>query len=382
MATTPLKIVYVTPALYMAGGVERVLTLKANYFAEHFGYDITMILTEGKDKPLFYPLSDRIKVINLDIGFEELWSCGFVRKVFLYLRKQHLYKRMLSRELLQIRPDITISTLRREINFLEDLKDGSKKVGELHVTRLHYRGYHSKNVFERLFACFWQNDVTKHLGNLDRFVVLTDYERGEWPELKNVVTIPNPLPIQPKIKSPLSEKRIISVARYDYEKGIDLLLQAWSLVEQQFKDWRLDIYGEGNREPYERLIENLCIDRCRCSLHGTVVDVEKEYLSSSIFVLSSRHEGFGVTLIEAMACGLPVVSFDCPWGPQSVIRDKVDGVLVENGNVHELSSSLTRLMADDSLRTQMGNEATNHIHPYQIEKIAELWDTLFHELVD
>lgn len=80
----PLKIVYLTPALYMAGGVERVLTLKANYFAEHFGYDITVILTEGKGKPLFYPLSDKIKVINLDINFEELWTCSFVRR-FLYI---------------------------------------------------------------------------------------------------------------------------------------------------------------------------------------------------------------------------------------------------------------------------------------------------------
>ena len=72
------KIVYCTPALYMAGGVERVLTLKANYFAEHFDYDITIILSEGKDKPLFYPLSDKIKIINLNIGFEELWTCSFI----------------------------------------------------------------------------------------------------------------------------------------------------------------------------------------------------------------------------------------------------------------------------------------------------------------
>ena len=79
-----LKIVYATPALYMAGGVERVLTLKANYFAEHFGYDITIILTEGKDKPLFYPLSEKIKVINLNIGFEELWTCSFLKKIFVY----------------------------------------------------------------------------------------------------------------------------------------------------------------------------------------------------------------------------------------------------------------------------------------------------------
>ena len=80
------KIVYLTPALYIAGGVERVLTIKANYLAEQLGYDVTIILTEGCDKPLFYKLSEKIKVINLNIGFEELWTCSFVKKIFVYLK--------------------------------------------------------------------------------------------------------------------------------------------------------------------------------------------------------------------------------------------------------------------------------------------------------
>lgn len=133
MQNRPLKIVYCTPALYMAGGVERVLTLKAIYFAEHFGYDITIILTEGKDKPLFYPLSDRIKIVNLNVNFEELWTCSFVKKVSVYLSKQRIFKKRLTAELMRIRPDITVSLLRREINFINDIKDGSKKIGELHV---------------------------------------------------------------------------------------------------------------------------------------------------------------------------------------------------------------------------------------------------------
>lgn len=99
----------------MAGGVERVLTLKANYFAEHFDDDITIILTDGKDKPLFYPLSDKVKVINLDINFEELWRCSFTKKIFVYLKKQRQYKKRLTKELMRIRPDITISLLRRKL---------------------------------------------------------------------------------------------------------------------------------------------------------------------------------------------------------------------------------------------------------------------------
>ena len=117
MASKQYKIVYCTPALYFAGGMERVLTMKANYFADHFGYDITIILTDGEDKPIFYPLSDKVKVINLNIGFEELWTCSFIKKIVIYLKKQYLYKKMLKKELMRIRPDITVSMLRREINF-------------------------------------------------------------------------------------------------------------------------------------------------------------------------------------------------------------------------------------------------------------------------
>ena len=148
------KIVYCTPALYMAGGVERVLTLKANYFADHYGYDITIILTDGKDKPLFYPLSGKVRVVNLNIGFEELWTCSFFKKVFVYLKKQRIYKKRLKQELMHIRPDITVSMLRREINFLTSIKDGSKKIGELHINRAHYRNFEGKdaNLLKIIFS--------------------------------------------------------------------------------------------------------------------------------------------------------------------------------------------------------------------------------------
>ena len=92
MASKQYKIVYCTPALYFAGGMERVLTMKANYFADHFGYDITIILTDGEDKPIFYPLSDKVKVINLNIGFEELWTCSFIKKIVIYLLWKIYYK--------------------------------------------------------------------------------------------------------------------------------------------------------------------------------------------------------------------------------------------------------------------------------------------------
>ena len=219
------RIVYCTPALYFAGGMERVLTMKANYFAEHFGYDITIILTEGEGKPLFYPLSDKVKVVNLNIGFEELWTCSFIKKIFIYLKKQYLYRKMLKNELMRIRPDITVSTLRREINFINEIKDGSKKIGEIHINRANFRNFESKddNFIKRFLAKVWMNDLTNKLKKLDRFVVLTEKDKEAWVELDNVCVIPNPLSFVPQNISKLTEKRVIVVGRYCHEKDYDLL---------------------------------------------------------------------------------------------------------------------------------------------------------------
>ncbi len=382
MAHLPLKLVYITPALYMAGGVERVLTLKANYLAEHFGYDITIILTEGKDKPLFYPLSDKIKVINLDINFEELWHCSFIKKVFVYLKKQRQYKKLLTAELMRIHPDITISLLRREINFINEIHDGSKKIGELHVNRANYRNFKTEeaNWLKNLFARFWSHGLVNHLKKLDKLVVLTEKDREAWVELDNVVSIPNPLSFVPSSVSRMTGKRVICVARYSHEKGIDLLLKAWKEVESQIDDWRLDVFGEGERSPYEQLIDNLGIDRAHCALNGRTTDVEKEYCNSSVFVLSSRFEGFGMVIVEAMACGLPVVAFDCPWGPQAIISDGEDGLLVENGNPSALAQGLIALMKDDGKRKIMSEAALRNVQRFQIEHIAKQWKKLFEEI--
>ena len=375
----PLKIVYCTPALYMAGGIERVLTLKANYFAEHFGYDITIILTEGKGKPLFYPLSESIKVVNLDIGFEELWTCSFLKKIFIYLRKQRMFRKKLSEELMRMRPDITVSLLRREINFINDIKDGSRKIGELHINRENYRNFNTEDasIIKRIFAKLWSNSLLSHLRRLEKLVVLTEKDREAWTELNNVVTIPDPLPFVPSSVSMLTEKRVVAVARYSHEKGIDLLLQAWAKAEKLVADWRLDVYGDGDRTGYEQQITELYIDRSRCQLHGRTDDVEKEYCNSGLFVLSSRFEGFGMVVIEAMACGLPVVAFDCPWGPRSIIKDSEDGLLVENGNVNALAVGLVRLMNDETLRRLMSKAGLENVKRFGIERIAEQWRHLF-----
>ena len=376
------KIVYCTPALYMAGGVERVLTLKANYFAEQLGYDITIILTEGRNLPLFYPLSDKVKVVNLDLGFEELWHCSFLKKVYLYLKKQRQFKQKLRDELMRIKPDITVSLLRREINFITGIKDGSKKIGELHINRANYRNFDAResNFIKSLFSKFWMRNLVGKLQQLDKLVVLTDKDKASWVELSNVVAIPDPLSFQPSSRSELGNKRVIAVGRYSYEKGYDMLLSAWKKVAQECPGWRLDIFGDGDKSSLEHLIESLNIDRDTCALHGRTSDIEKEYVDSSLFVCSSRFEGFGMVIVEAMACGLPVVSFDCPWGPGSIISDGRDGVLVENANVDALADKIIQVLSAKDYMHELAQNAVDKSKKYRLESIALKWKSLFESL--
>lgn len=378
------KIVYCTPALYMAGGVERVLTLKANYFAEQYGHDITIILTEGVDKPLFYPLSEKVHVVNLDINFEELWGCSFVRKVFLYLKKQREFRRKLKAELMSIRPDITVSLLRREINFITSIHDGSRKVGEMHINRANYRNFEANdtNLFKRLFSHLWMNSLVRKLRRLDLFVVLTDEDRMSWTELNNVITIPDPMSFSPTRVSRQEHKRVIAVGRYVYQKGFDLLLEAWSMVEKERPDWQLAIYGMGERAPYEELVTRLGIDKTRCHLNGSTDNIEKEYSESSLFVLSSRFEGFGMVIVEAMSCGLPVVSFACPCGPRDIVSNGVNGLLVDNGDVKELAEAILRLTGDDDKRRLMGEKARTNARRFDMDAIAALWQQQFKMIMD
>ena len=376
------SIVFCTPAIYSAGGVERVVAVKANYFTEQLGYDVTIIVTEGRGRECFFSLSDRVEVINYELYFEELWRLPFWKKVFVYLCKQYEYKRKLKADLIRIHPDFVITTLRREINFITKIHDGSIKIGELHVNRANYRNFDEKdsNWVKKIFARFWKNNLLEHLNQLDKMVVLTDKALCDWPELCNVVKIPDALPFRIDGKSNLTAKRVVSIGRYAYDKGNDLLLQAWAVVEKNMPDWTLDIYGNGNKESYQKLMDELGIDPHRCHLYGPVSDVKTEYLSSSIFVLPSRFEGFGLVIIEAMACGVPVIAFDCENGPRSIITNGENGFLIPPFDVNLLADKVMLLMKNQELRYRMGADAQKAASQYEMDKIGLQWKQLFDEL--
>lgn len=377
------KIAYCLPSLYIPGGMERVLTIKANYFADVLGYEVYLILTDGKNLKPYYQLSDKVQLVYLNINFDQLWNKNFIHKTALYLYKQMEYKRKLKKALYTIKPDITVSMLRREINFINSIKDGSIKIGELHINRENFRKLNEESkrtFFNRYFSELWMNQLIKQLKKLDMFVTLSNEDASKWKELNKIKVINNPLPFFPEERSECSSKKVIAVGRYAYQKGFDLLIKSWKVVALKHPDWELHIYGGGERDEFIKKTVELDIHNS-CFMESAVNNINDKYLDSSIFVLSSRYEGFGMVIIEAMACGVPAISFTCPSGPRDIIKDGIDGLLVENGNTKELANKICYLIENEEIRKEMGKQAKINVERFKIENIALQWQELFESLI-
>ena len=192
------------------------------------------------------------------------------------------------------------------------------------------------------------------------------------------MVISNPSPFQSLEISSLQNKKLIAVGSYSYNKGYDLLLQIWAQIENDFPDWELNIYGRETKINLQEIAEKQHLKNIH--FHEPVTDIGAKYLDSSIMVLPSRSEGFGMVLIEAMIFGLPVVSFDCPNGPKDIISDTEDGFLIENGNIYKFAEKLTSLMLHEDLRQKMGNIGRHNVQRFSASTILRQWDILFKSL--
>lgn len=379
-----MKIAYCIPSLYYPSGMERVLTLKANYLVRHYGHEVHIILTDGADRKPYYPLDPAVRMHNLHLDFDAMYGMPFHRKLLYYLRRQRQFRPRLDRCLNEIRPDITVSLLRRDINLLDKMTDGSVKLGELHFSRHDYRDFNNMRLpgwMQRIVAGFWQGQLLRKLRRLKRFVVLSRQDAELWaPDLKNVVVIHNPLSFPPGRQSDCTQKQVIAVGRYVPQKGFDLLIDAWRRVAERHPDWVLRIYGDGMRDTLQAQIDALELTR-NCLLEHSTPDIAEKFRESSVFVLSSRYEGFGMVITEAMACGVPPVSFACPCGPRDIITDGEDGLLIPPSDTEKLAEGICRLIEDDELRRRMGSAARKNVERFRIEPIMAQWNSLFEEVL-
>lgn len=379
-----MKIVYYLPSLVASGGIERIITFKANYFAEHFeNYDITIITSEQMGGTPYFPLSLEVKHIDIDVPIDRPYSQNRLKKYLAYPYRYYLFRKRLSKALNILSADIFISTMRRELNFINDLKDGSIKIGEFHVTRSAYGSetIQSGNLIVKALKKHLSNLFFSNVSKLKKVVLLTNEEMSDWPGFTNATVIPNPIAnIHNSNVSDCMSKKVIAVGRYVHQKGFDMLISAWQNVSEKHPDWILNIYGEGDlKENYQQQITQLGLSES-CFLKEPVKNIFDKYAESSIFLLSSRYEGFGMVIIEAMSCGLPVVSFSCPCGPKDIISDGDNGLLVEPNNILQFSNKINYLIENEKFRANMGNHSLLSAEKYKIENIAKLWRNLFESI--
>lgn len=376
-----MKLVYHLASTAVPGGSVRVLYNKIRWFIEKGGYEIVVVTTDQKGAPPFFPFPSQVKCIDLGINYWDDYSRYPLSRLFITRKKMRLHRERLSTILSQEKPDITIAHYPTEAWIAGKIKDGSKKVMEFHTSKYHrlasgFRGTH------KLVALFrtWQDKRRTKL--FDRFIVLTQEDADQWGPMQHLRIIPNSVPKTDQKADVINSNIVIAAGRLVPLKGFDLLLNAWAMLPDELRShWQLRIFGDGQLESsLKEQIVRLGI-QSSAEIHSSSKDIFREYAKCAFLVLTSAYEGFGMVLIEAMAVGLPVISFDCKCGPRDIIDNGNNGLIVHHGDCHALSKAMSNLMKDDGLRLRMSLKAKITSESFSEDVIMKKWVRLFDELL-
>lgn len=370
-STHPLKILLVMNSL-AGGGAERAATTLANFWASR-GREVT-IVTLAPVSDDFYPLDRRVGRIALDLAGES--------RHLLHGMWQNVQRVVALRRVLRThRPCIAIAMMSTPNVLLACASQGMPAVRTIGSERC----YPPHAPLGRL----WHALRRTLYGRLGAMVALTA-ECARWIEehtsATGVTVIPNaiawPLPenpprLDPLALCPLPRRLLLAVGRLDGVKHFDALIEAFAPLATPFPDWDLVILGEGpERAHLVAMVARLGLAQ-RVLLPGLAGNVGQWYARADLFVLTSLSEGFPNALAEALAHGVPAVSVDCNTGPRDIVRHGIDGLLVPVNDAGALTAALARVMGDASLRRQMAACASDARHRFSLEKIGQMWDTLF-----
>lgn len=360
-----MKIVYLYSSLAIMGGVERVLVDKMNYLV-NYGYEVYIITADQGQHPISYKLNERVRFYDLQILFYTQYQyCGW-KRLQEGKRLNHLYHQRLKEKLAVIHPDIIVCTTSQDIYRLLCIKGNTPLVVESHNNFSHQDTWWHR--LQNLVNNYW-------IGKADILVALTHADAINWQRVcRNVHVIPNVVHLNNTGRySNCTNKRAIFVGRLVEQKGLPDLIKVWRIVNQRHPDWQLDVYGNGQMES---------IPEIKIFVHPPTEDIMEEYVNSSILLMTSIFEPFGLVLPEAMSCGLPVVAYDCPYGPAEIITDSDDGFVVNNRDVNVFAKKVCLLIESQGLRQEMGKAAIQSVQRYSAECIMPIWKKLFDSFYD
>lgn len=370
----------------MKAGVERLMSDKMNYMAE-YGYEITLVTYEQGEHTIPFPLHPSIRHIDLGTRFFTLKKYSLPRRYIEIFYMQKKFKERLQKVVDEIKPDI-IHTTTYSINLIGKilkLHTSAKRTIESQVS---YYSILKENDFKskwiRYIAHLYDHYTFSKLKKFDAFFALTQGDAEQWKKITNSVhIIPNPLTHYPEqIKEHMtSYHRIACAGRLNYQKGFDLLIRAFAQIAAQCPDWNIDIFGSGDEEDSLRSMITINNLKDRIFIHPATDNLYDEFQNSDFFVFSSRFEGWGLVLVEAMSCGIPCISFRCKYGPEDIITDHNDGLLVSDGNVKELGEKILWMInhPDDCL--QYGKEARKTALKFKKDVVIQRWIEIFESLI-
>lgn len=382
-----MRILIIHRSYALVGGAERVIIDKANSLASS-GHQLMLVSYEQGLHPLPYELHPSVQYRDLNCRFFTLSRYSVLSRLYRFFCMRSQFKKSLHDVISSFKADVVVmaSDWQTLIDLVLDAASPIPVIAEFHnaydyvMRNVEVSGSPVRQKLIKMY--YWQ--TLKHLRRCARIVVLTHLDANCWRKhFDNVVVIPNPVTLYPDVIDdiPKDPGRIIFVGRFNHEKRIDRLITAFSMIAAQYPDWHVDIFGDGNeKENLLRQILDLKLEN-RVVIHEPTKAIYDEYKRSEMLVLCSEHEASPLVLVEAMACGVPCVSMDCPNGPREIIKDGETGLLAKDGDVEDLASKMEWLITHEQERLEMGQNARLFAASRKMSVVMKDWEDLYTTVV-
>lgn len=360
-----MKIAYLIEDFAVKGGAERIVAQKGNHLSADYGHDVTIVSIYHDERPPAYPLKG-VNIISLNVPFT-VKNTNIIRKTLSRTRVLMQAATRFNKAMNTLQPDIIFFTLSLGALLLPLYRGKARRIYESHLARK----FTPYNTFFKLTEL-----------KSDAIVCLTSGDAKEYKTARRIEVIPNFIDKPKSYVKDYAVKRAVAVGRLEHQKGFDILINCWKAAVKTHPGWRLDIYGEGPlRNELQRQIDSFRLQET-IKLRGTCTDMAEKYTQYSLHLMSSRHEGLPMTLLEAQAAGLPSVTFDFEYGAADIVTDSVNGFLVPQNDTKTFTNRLVQIMDSEDLRAKFGTEAKETAKAFFTENIMWKWQKLIQETLN